>query len=100
MEWWHVFAGSWNGVSLMKEIGLDSPSVEMLSDASGGWGCGACWGYNWFQVRWQDWPAFAGVSIAAKELLPIIVVAATWGLRSGRANRYCVNVTMKVWWQR
>lgn len=77
LEWWHVFASSWNGVSLMRETG--SPSVEIWSDASGGWGCGACWRHNWFQVRWQDWPAFASASIAAKELLPIIVAVAIWG---------------------
>lgn len=79
MEWWHVFASSWNGVSLMRDATLNSPSVEIWSDASGGWGCGAWWRCNWFQVRWEDWPAFASASIAAKELLPIIVAIAIWG---------------------
>ena len=37
------------------------------------------WSCKWFQVRWEDWPAFGKASIAAKELLPIIVAVAIWG---------------------
>ena len=71
MEWWHVLASSWNGVSLMRDTALHPPSVEIWSDASGGWGwgCGTWWRCNWFQVQWKDWPAFSSASIAAKELL-------------------------------
>ena len=79
MEWWHVFAGKWNGVSMLRNMAFQSPSVEIWSDASGSWGCGAVWGLKWFQVKWSKWPGFAGASIAAKELLPIIVAAAIWG---------------------
>ena len=79
MEWWHVFASSWNGVSLMRDTAFHPPSVEIWSDASGGWGCGAWWRCNWFQVQWKDWPAFSRASIAAKELLPVIVAVAVWG---------------------
>ena len=78
MEWWYVFARSWNGVSLMRDAALSSPAVEIWSDASGGWGCGAWWSCKWFQVHWEDWPAFSKASIAAKELLPIIVALAIW----------------------
>ena len=79
LEWWHVFASSWNGVSSMRDTTLQSPSIEIWSDASGEWGCGAWWGCNWFQVQWNDWPVFSNASIAAKELLPIIVAVAMWG---------------------
>jgi len=41
LEWWHVFADSWNGVSMMMSESLESPGVEIWSDASGSWGCGA-----------------------------------------------------------
>ena len=81
MEWWHVFAQSWNGVSLMRDRDRSAPVTEVWSDASGGWGCGAWWGPEWFQVAWSEWPVFAGNSIAAKELLPIIVAVAIWGPR-------------------
>ena len=35
---------------------------------------------QWCQVPWGEWPGFASASIAAKELLPIIVAMAIWGL--------------------
>ncbi len=89
LEWWHVFAQSWNGVSLMRESVLQSPSFEIWSDASGGWGCGARWECKWFQVQWSDWPFFANSSIAAKELLPIIVAVAIWGHHWGGSVVMC-----------
>ena len=67
MECWHVFGST--------------PVTEVWSDASGGWGCGAWWGSEWFQVAWSEWPVFAGNSIAAKELLPMIVAVHVWGPR-------------------
>ena len=79
LEWWHVFLCSWNGVSMMLEECLKSPGVEIWSDASGGWGCGALWGDQWFQLEWSQFYDFASASIAVKELLPIVVAAAVWG---------------------
>ena len=79
MEWWHVFAEKWNGVSMLRNMAFQSPSVEIWSDASGSWGCGVFWGPQWFQVQWSGWPGFTGASIAAKELLSIIVAAPIWG---------------------
>ena len=73
-----MFAQSWNGVSLMRDRDRSTPVTEVWSDASGGWGCGAWWGPELFQVAWSEWPVF---SIAAKELLPIIVAVAIWGPR-------------------
>ena len=89
LEWWHVFASSWNGVSLMWGDRAQAPSIEIWSDASGSWGCGAWWNVEWFQIEWKDWPAFAGASIAAKELLPIIVAAAVWGPHWGGSVVLC-----------
>ena len=90
MEWWHVFASSWNGVSMMRDT---SPMVEIWSDASGSWGCGAVWEDQWFQVQWCEWPGFAEASIAAKELLPIITATAVWGPRwlGGSVLCHCDN---------
>lgn len=51
MEWWHVFAQSWNGVSLMRDR---DGTTQVWSDVSGGWGCGACWESKWFQVSGQS----------------------------------------------
>ena len=53
--------------------------MEVWSDASGLWGCGALWEGKWFQVSWERCPEFLSAPIAAKELLPILVASAIWG---------------------
>ena len=53
LEWWHVFAESWNGVSMMQQTAEGSHDVHLWSDASGSWGCGAWWDNNWFQLKWS-----------------------------------------------
>ena len=54
LEWWHAFASSWNGVSMMRGSDPKPASAEIWTDASGGWGCGALWEGHWFQVKWCD----------------------------------------------
>ena len=49
----------------------------MGSDASGSWGCGAWFGHEWFQLRW-DARSFH-LPITVKELLPIVLADAIWG---------------------
>ena len=79
LEWWHVFVASCNGVSLLKGRRSSEWRVEIWSDASGSWGCGAVWGVCWIQFSWESCPSFASASIAPKELLPIIMAVAMWG---------------------
>ena len=59
---------AWNRVSMKLTSSSESPGVDLWSDASGSWGCGAVWGPDWFQVEWSQWPE---ASIAAKELLRV-----------------------------
>ena len=49
--WWATFLETWNGVS-MKEPGSGQATVEIWTDASGGWGCGAWHSANkeWIQL--------------------------------------------------
>ena len=79
VEWWHIFLASWNGTSLLRQDRLQSPEFSIWSDASGSWGCAAVWDSQWFQVAWQNCEEFSEASIAAKEMLPILVAAAVWG---------------------
>ncbi len=79
IEWWHQFGLSWNGTSFMKMMVEPTiPQEMMLSDASGGWGCGAVWKGRWFQLSWETACAAKGWTIMPKELLPIVVAAAVW----------------------
>lgn len=80
LEWWILFLPRWNGVGMLTTL-CDCPhSVEITSDASGSWGCGAfsstC---QWFQFPWpSEW---AEVHITIKELVPIVFSCALWGHR-------------------
>ena len=50
---------------------------SITSDASGGWGCGAFLGEEWFMLRWSD--HYKDCHITAKELVPIVIAAAISG---------------------
>ena len=78
LAWWHCFLDYWNGRGMMQSVSANwSPNCCFFTDASGGWGCGACWENLWIQCQWNG--AWNDKSIAAKELLPILLAAATWG---------------------
>ena len=81
IEWWHAFVSRWNGISMMMKSDFLTPDVQLWTDASGSWGCGAVWGAQWIQISWQHQvpPTFTQKSIAVKELLPIIIAVGTWG---------------------
>ena len=76
--WWQTFLQEWNGRSFFPAI---SKAGEVISDASGTFGCGAFTvhhGYHgWFQLVWP--PSWQATHITAKELVPIVIAAALWG---------------------
>ena len=76
LAWWQAFCRSWNGISFLPTSSL-LPVQEMASDASGSWGCGAWHQDRWFQIQWDN--GTLGLSIAVKELIPIIVAGVVWG---------------------
>ena len=77
LRWWDAFLESWNGKSIINTLVSRPPAIQLTSDASGSWGCEAIWRCNWFQWKWsREWEE---ISIAPKELLPILLASATWG---------------------
>ena len=74
--WWHTFVADWNGISYLPPS-LHLPQLEMSSDASGSWGCGAWYGTHWFQFRWDE--ISLPLPIMVKELLPIVLAGWVWG---------------------
>ena len=48
LQWWKVFATTWNGTSYL----ASNTTAQFASDASGTWDCGAWHGTSWFQWRW------------------------------------------------
>ena len=75
--WWFIFVEQWNGVSLLWDIGLHNSDLMVYSDASGSWGCGAFYEHHWFQLEWP--PRLSSLSIAVKEMVPVIIAAACFG---------------------
>ena len=79
IEWWWRFCEDWNGVAVLLGPPEAWATETAATDASGSWGCGACWTECWFQLQWH-----AGMlesHITCKELVPIVVATAVWGAR-------------------
>ena len=67
---------------------------QLVSDASGHWGCGAL--FNTLCIQWP-WPEnWAEVSIAPKELAPIVMAVALWGpqLAHSKVCSLCDNMAV------
>ena len=92
IAWWTEFTPSWNGISFLCPP-HSLQVVECTTDASGSWGCGAWHNTSWFQVPWEN--RAGNLSIAAKELVPIILACAAWG-RSWHACRIRCNCDNQV----
>lgn len=79
LAWWDCFLPIWNARSLMQVHNtVWTPQITFSADASGNWGCGAIWKSRWIQCSWHS--TWRLKSIALKELLPIVVACAMWGL--------------------
>ena len=53
------------------------PEFNIVSDASGSWGCGVYWDEKWFNLQW---PAqFLSLNIATKEPIPVAIAAVLFG---------------------
>jgi len=74
--WWHIFSSTWNGISMLWDSGTRVADLILTSDASGSWSCGAYWEKAWFHFQW--WDNVWSLGIASKEMIPIVVAAATW----------------------
>ena len=76
LAWWQAFLPHWNGTSFLPPPS-HLPVVELTTDASGSWGAEAWHRSAWFQIQWDQ--RSQGLSIAAKELIPIALACHTWG---------------------
>ena len=77
LTWRNIFVSEWNGVSFLHPP-THLPQLEIMADASGTWGCGAWHHSAWFQLRWDN--RSQALHIAEKELIPIILALAVWGM--------------------
>lgn len=75
--WWYLFAESRNAISMLWDCFSLQPVFSLFSDTSGSLGCGAFWGSQWFHL--QQLAHFQPLSIAVKELVPVIIAAVLFG---------------------
>ena len=57
--------------------------MHLFSDASGNFGCGACWNSHWFQFQWLG--VWGGRNITLKEI-PMVLACGILGPSMGRVN--------------
>lgn len=44
----------WNGISMLRDVGVMKSDVIVTSDASGSWWCEAFWEKAWFHFQWWE----------------------------------------------
>ena len=76
LAWCSIFLNQWNGSFLIWDHLHHYPEVTVLSDTSGSWGCGALTAQLWIQHQWL--PETGNLSIAHKELIPIVITCFVW----------------------
>ena len=78
LTWWRELFQTWDGLCFfcMPTWAL-LPEFQVLSDAAGSLGYGAIFKSHWFSGTWSA--AQSSLSIAYKELFPIVVAAYLWG---------------------
>ena len=79
ITWWYLFAEKWNGLSIAWDLKRCNPDIIVHSDASDSWGGGAYSACYWFQLEWSL--QAKELSIAIKELFPVVISAALFGKR-------------------
>ena len=78
LAWWQELFHSWDGLSFfLTPNWAPLPDVHVSSDAAGALGYGAIFNGHWFFGSWTE--SQHSLSIAYKELFPIVVAAHVWG---------------------
>ena len=77
LAWWPIFINQWNGSFLIWDHLHHYPEVTDFSDDSRSWGCGVLTPQSWIQHQWLL--ETGNLSIAHKELIPIVIACFVWG---------------------
>ena len=76
LGWWQALLASWSGTSIQQFLILHLPNLHVFTDASGSWGCGVCFGSQWFLVPCP--PQSVLTALAVRELFPVVLACAVW----------------------
>ena len=92
LTWWRELFQTWDGLCFFcMPTWAPLPDFQVSSDAAGSLGYGAIFKSHWFSGAWSA--AQSSLSIAYKELYPIVVAAYLWGPQwvSQRVEFLCDN---------
>ena len=92
LTWWRELFQTWDGLSFFcMPTWAPVPDFQVSSDAAGSLGYGAIFNTKWFCGAWSM--EQRSLSIAYKELFPIVVAAPLWGSQwvSRRVEFLCDN---------
>ena len=95
LSWSREFFISWDGLCfLLSPTWAPLPDFSVLSNATGALGHGAISGQGWFVGKWSI--AQQSLSIAYKELFPVVISAMLWGhtWATKRVEFYSVNISV------
>ena len=89
LTWWRDFFRAWDGSSFfLFPQWAPLPDFQVSSDAAGSLGYGAIFEREWFTGAWSS--TQMALSMAYKELFPVVVAASLWGSRwSTRRVEFC-----------
>jgi hypothetical protein len=85
MKMWQLFLRQWNGISMFhNQLEVSSDALQLFTDASGTIGYGGYFQGQWFSESWPTPLQRTSkdndeLSIAFRELYPIVVAALLWG---------------------
>ncbi len=103
IAWWLEFLPTWNGSArFIDPSAIAAHDLDLFTDASGTYGCGAYYQGSWFHYAWQPHQRLSDqVSIQWQELFAIVSAAMTWGhlWSSKRIRLFCDNMAIVHAWQ-
>ena len=101
LQWWRQILPGWSGSTFILEPEWSTPkSFHFYTDASGGISYRAYWNGHWFNGTWKE--GQERKDIQWKELLVIVMAAATWGhcWTGKRIMAHCDNQAVCDIWRK
>ncbi|XP_077977480.1 uncharacterized protein LOC144433042 [Glandiceps talaboti] len=104
IQWWNDFLPTWNGsASMLESTWTVAADMELFTDASATLGYGIFFKGRWISSQWPHPIATNNkLSIAWKELLPILLACLIWGHQwhGKRIQFHCDNLSIVNIWKK
>ena len=95
LETWKFFLNQFNGKAMfVSSLEMSPPEVELKTDSSGSFGCGAIFGQEFFSIEWP--PPVPRENLALLEFYPIMLATIVWArkMQNLRIKILCDNLAV------